>query len=209
MTYYGRSGGHLPVPVAVWPVDVPDAGPSPAARSLPPALAARLVGVYSRPRELVVDFDSDPALAGAAGASARDYRPAGEAAGRTGDAALVVLRWPRPDDGSRFTSPRTALATCRRLMRPDGTAVATVAPAMVATGDVQALLRVGLRTGLSYRQRIIAVVRAPTEPERIQRPATSPSRQDVDVDVLLDLLLFVLGRQPRGERAGGIRPSGP
>jgi hypothetical protein len=97
-------------------------------------LARRLVLVYTRHGETVIDLDSDIHLHWAATTTGRSYLAITEPAAlpepdQTGQpVSLVTLRWPRHTDPSTVDQIGTLLNACRPIMATDASVVAAVRP---------------------------------------------------------------------------------
>jgi hypothetical protein len=133
--------GVPPVPINVWrltDVGRPDAHHR--GSGLPPQLAVLLLGVFTRPGDVVVDVAADVALGGVARAGARQYLSVHDPtdlaglADVTGEARVVFLLWPLParseTDATR-TPPNpaaTVFSPCRRLLAAGGCVIAALAP---------------------------------------------------------------------------------
>ena len=186
-----------PVPVTVWRLqsrrdaDVTSRG---SFTGLTPRLAAALVVAYTRPGSLVLDWSDDLALAGAAGAGGRRYRPIDDPARITGRADLVVLRAdPEQDD---VAANERQLAVSCDVMHADAHVAVVVAPAAGRTDRALALLGPAQTAGLTYLRHVIAVL-APDSPRRSARFTTSPVPGERGY---LNLLVFVLSKDPDAAR---------
>lgn len=125
------------VPIAVWRLDDRDDDATitdPSAR-LASRLAQRLILVYTRRGDAVVDFDSDPHLEDATARMYRSYLAIADPSTVadldtiTDPVSLVVLRWP-PSHTTRTAASITDLfAACRLIMTADTCAIAAVSPA--------------------------------------------------------------------------------
>jgi hypothetical protein len=158
------------VPIAVWRLDDRDDGlTTDPSGHLASRLAQRLVLVYTRRGEAVVDFDSDPNLQAATTQTSRAYlsvtHPAvvAELDALTEPVSLIVLRWP-PRHATRTPAGITDLfAACRLIMTADTCAVAAVGsaePGQAGTTYAQhlaELLPAAKAAGLTHVLQIIAV----------------------------------------------------
>lgn len=135
-------------------------------------VAVMIVAFCTQPGDTVVSIGFDPALAGAAGAGARDYRFVAALAdlvtlGRIGGhVALLVLSWPpgehRPQDAATTDD---MFAACRSLLTRHGTTIVLLAA--TPTGDQHdehgaALVAAAQISGLELRHHIITVTDAPS-----------------------------------------------
>ncbi|WP_203736307.1 hypothetical protein [Catellatospora chokoriensis] len=152
-----RHTGHLP-PVAVWHIRQDATGPD-----LTVADALRLLAVYTSRGGLIIDLDTDPALALVARAIGRRHVPMydrRQAAGldmHLGQAQLVALAWPRP--GHDATEPAALLQAAAQLLDHDGhvlVSTATQAGQPRAEGHAR-LLDAAYTSGLRCVQRIVIV----------------------------------------------------
>jgi hypothetical protein len=106
----------------------PDAGDGP----LTERLARHLVAIYSDVHATVVDFDADPNLQRAAGATGRTYSTVndlGEAALEpqpSDSAALILLRWPRPVTEEPGSDANSLLSRCQRQLANHGSIIVVV-----------------------------------------------------------------------------------
>jgi hypothetical protein len=202
--------GDPPVPITVWRVADPD---TPPRGTLSDSLAGRtahlLVGLYTRPGDMIVSIGDDPTLAGAAGAGGRRYRPVDEPADLAdldhvaGAVQLLVLRWPpanRPPTADQGTddSHLTALFTaCRLLMARDGYTVVAVAAGHTGRQAERAwqLVPAARRCGLGWLEHIIAVT-APIAGERLNVPGAPVDKAIMraagEVHVHIDLYVLVI-----------------
>jgi len=214
--------GHPPVPINVWRVADLELGQD-LSKGMSPSLAAIVVGLYTEPRDTLVDFDADPTLAGVAGAGGCRYLPV---RGRSnladldpvaGKAKLITLRWPtaaRPGrDGPGEDEMDSMFAACAALLAPDGCTVVALAPPPPDKPHVEyahQLVPAAHRAGLGYLQHIVAVG-APIRGERptnLSAPAShatlrAAARTVRHLRIHVDLLLFVL----RGTPAGSAEPA--
>jgi hypothetical protein len=119
--------GVPPVPINVWrltDVGRPDAHHR--GSGLPPQLAVLLLGVFTRPGDVVVDVAADVALGGVARAGARQYLSVHDPtdlaglADVTGEARVVFLLWPygRSRPGPRRTRPGRPRTLRRQCSAP-------------------------------------------------------------------------------------------
>ncbi|MFC6022710.1 hypothetical protein ACFP2T_41965 [Plantactinospora solaniradicis] len=160
------------VPIAVWRLDDrDDDAPTtdPNAR-LASRLARRLILVYTRRGEAIVDFDSDPHLQTASANTSRSYvsiTDPGEVADLDSlaePASLVVLRWP-PRHADR---PRASIAdlfgACRLIMTADTCAIAAISstapgqPGTTYAEHLSELLPAARAAGLTHVLQIVAVI---------------------------------------------------
>nr|WP_030500953.1 hypothetical protein [Micromonospora purpureochromogenes] len=159
------------VPIAVWRLDDrDDTGPAtdPGTR-LSSRLAQRLVLVYTRRGDAVIDFDSDPQLEHASAHASRSYlsitdpSQVADLDALTEPVSLVVLRWP-PQRTTRTAASITDLfAACRLIMTADTCAIAAVSstapgqPGPTYTEHLTELLPAAHATGLIHVLQIVAV----------------------------------------------------
>jgi hypothetical protein len=124
------------VPITVWRLDDRD-DDQPATEpgaGFASRLARRLVLVYTRHGETVVDFDHDTYLHGAATATGRAYLAITEPA-RLADldqisqpVSLVTLRWPRNPTPAHADNVADLFKACRLMMGGDARVIAAVRP---------------------------------------------------------------------------------
>ncbi|WP_422733088.1 hypothetical protein ACN26Y_18045 [Micromonospora sp. WMMD558] len=159
------------VPIAVWRLDDrDDTGPAVAPGTrLASRLAQRLVFVYTRRGDAVVDFDNDPHLAHASAHTSRTYLSITDPSTvadldmLTEPVSLVVLRWP-PRHTTRTPASITDLfAACRLIMTADTCAIAAVSsaapgePGTTYAEHLGELLPAARAAGLTHVLRIVAV----------------------------------------------------
>jgi hypothetical protein len=133
--------GVPPVPINVWRLtDVSRSRARQPDSGLTPHLAVLLLGVFTRPGDLVVDVAADPALAGVARAGARRHLPVHDPADlatlprAAGAVRLAFLPWPLQSTSSTgVTETDRAAATtvftaCRRRLGADGRAIVALVP---------------------------------------------------------------------------------
>ncbi|MGH3680548.1 MAG: hypothetical protein ACRDT2_09910 [Natronosporangium sp.] len=200
--------GDPPVPITVW--RVADAHPHDPAVGIAGRTAPLLVGLYTRPGDLIVSVGADPALAGAAGAGGRRYLHVADPADLAGQdhvagtVRLLILPWPPPayhdrdPDGDGLTDLFTA---CRLLMARDGYTVVAVAP---ATGEdvneAWRLVPAAQQAGLGWLEHIIAVT-APIDGDHTAVHAAPTDaavlRAARDLSVHIDLYVLVIRRGVR------------
>lgn len=201
--------GDPPVPITVWRVADPD-HPHRLADGLTGRTAPLLVGLYTRPGDLIVSIGADPALSGAAGAGGRRYLPVaevGDLAGLdhvAGTVRLLILPWPpagsddRDPDGEGLTDLFTA---CRLLMARDGYTVVAVAPTTADHVNLAwRLVPAAQRAGLGWLEHIIAVT-APIDGDHLAVPAAPADaavlRAASGLAVHCDLFVLVIRRWVR------------
>lgn len=160
------------IPIAVWRLDARDDGDEgvtePDAR-LASRLAHRLVLVYTRRGDAVVDFDNDPHLRAATAKASRSYlsiTDPGEVADLDALAdpvSLVVLRWPRQHSAATPAGIADLFAACRLIMTADTCAIAAVSsaapgrPGPTYADHVTELLPAARAAGLRHILSIVAV----------------------------------------------------
>jgi hypothetical protein len=159
------------VPIAVWRLDDrDDTGPAAAPGSrLASRLAQRLVLVYTRHGDAVVDFDNDPQLEHASAHTSRTYLSITEPSAvadldtLTEPVSLVVLRWP-PRHTTRTPASITDLfAACRLIMTADTCAIVAVSsappgePGTTYAEHLGELLPAARAAGLTHVLQIVAV----------------------------------------------------
>ncbi|GAA0739527.1 hypothetical protein Drose_16990 [Dactylosporangium roseum] len=159
------------VPIAVWRLDDrDDAGTetTPDTR-LSSRLAQRLVLVYTRRGDAVIDFDNDPHLEHASAHTSRAYRSITDPSAvadldtLTEPVSLIVLRWP-PRHTTRTPAGITDLfAACRLIMTADTCAIAAVSsaapgqPGTTYAEHLGELLPAARAAGLTHVLQIVAV----------------------------------------------------
>ncbi|HET8659195.1 MAG TPA: hypothetical protein VFM55_09375 [Micromonosporaceae bacterium] len=199
------------VPITVWRLDdrdddQPDSEPGAGFAS---RLAKRLVLVYTRHGDTVVDFDQDAYLHGAATAAGREYL-ALTAPARLADldqisqpVSLVTLRWPRNAPPSHVERLGDLFTACRLMMSGDACVIAAVRPSDSAgPGTTFADQEHALRTaaegaGFTHVLQIVAVS-APGEGDQFlyyatvaeathaaSQAATSTGGQVLHIDLLV------------------------
>jgi hypothetical protein len=123
------------VPVVVWrTTDDSDAtpAPNPGASPLTPRLAHHLVAIYSEIHATIVDFDADDNLRHAADGAGRRYLAVTDPSDlaqlteQSRPAALIVLRWPRPDITSPEQDAHALLQACQRRLADHGSTIIAV-----------------------------------------------------------------------------------
>lgn len=205
------------VPIAVWRLDDHDdtgLTTDPAQR-LAARLAQRLILVYSRRGDAVVDFDGDPHLHAASISAARSYvsvADPGEVADLdtlTDPVSLVVLRWP-PRHAARTAAAVSDLFTaCRLIMTAETSAVAAVhaaepgEPGTTYAEGVRDLLPAALAAGLAHVLRIVAVTSGGdgdqfvyyATPEEAEAAGRDPAADDKP-RYHVDLLVFTTEARP-------------
>lgn len=161
------------VPIAVWRLDDrDDTGPGAPGSRLASRLAQRLVLVYTRRGDAVVDFDSDPQLEHASAYTSRTYlsitdpSTVADLDTLTEPVSLVVLRWP-PRHTTRTPATITDLfAACRLIMTADTCAIAAVSsaapgqPGTTYAEHLDELLPAAHTAGLAHVLQIVAVTAA-------------------------------------------------
>jgi hypothetical protein len=213
--------GTPPVPINVWRItDV--ARPDVLGRGvdLTPQLAVLLLGVFTRPADLVIDLADDVALAGAARAGSRRHLPvhdptdlaglAGHTSGMeadgptrtnqlTGAARLAFMPWPLPAKTGKNPNPATLLTTCRQMLAEGGRAVVALAATEGELPYVERfhlVLRAAHHAGLDYVRHI--VVTAPAASPTSSTVADSPLIARDDVGPQMSLLVFASRAGRRG-----------
>jgi hypothetical protein len=200
-----------PVPITVWRLDDHD-DDQPATQSgagFASRLARRLVLVYTRHGETVVDFEHDLHLHGAATATGRAYLAITEPAGLPRldqirqPVSLVTLRWPRQTNPSTVDHLGDLLAACRPIMSDDASVIAAVRPGSPAEPDAtfadheQALHAAAEGAGFTHVLQIVAIS-APGEGDQFlyyateaeaahaaRQAATIGDRQVLHIDLLV------------------------
>jgi hypothetical protein len=105
-----------------------DAGDSP----LSPRLARHLVAIYSDVHGTVIDFDADINLQRAAEATGRVYSTITDVSRTSpgthlsGPAALILLRWPRPNSEGAEPDANSLLSHCQQHLAHDGSTIVVV-----------------------------------------------------------------------------------
>ncbi|WP_349876313.1 hypothetical protein ABIH81_19440 [Micromonospora sp. HUAS YX12] len=159
------------VPIAVWRLDDrDDNGPAltPGGR-LASRLAQRLVLVYTRRGDAVVDFDSDPQLEHASAHTSRSYlsitnpREVADLDALTDPVSLVILRWPPRQTTRTPVSIADLFAACRLIMTADTCAIVAVSsaapgePGTTYAERLGELLPAARAVGLTHILHIVAV----------------------------------------------------
>ena len=199
------------VPITVWrlhdrddnqPATEPGAG-------FASRLARRLVLIYTRHGDTVVDFDHDTFLYSAATATGRSYLAITEPA-RLAELdqisqpiSLVSLQWPRADQPSQVDRVADLLTACRLMMSGDACVIAAVRPGNPAElgatfADHEHTLRSAAEgAGFGHVLQIVAVS-APGEGDQFlyyateaeathaaSQAASIPDRQVLHIDLLV------------------------
>lgn len=156
------------VPITVWRLDDRD-GDQPTTQpptGLPPRLAQRLVLIYTRHGDAVVDFDHDPNLHSAAAGSGRSYVAVASPANfaeldqLSEPITLIVLKWPR---GTRSTNVRRIadlFTACQLMATGDVSVIAAVRPNDfdITFADHERVLRAAADSaGFTHILQIVAV----------------------------------------------------
>ncbi|MGC4750446.1 hypothetical protein ACLQ28_32980 [Micromonospora sp. DT201] len=158
------------VPITVWRLDDrDDTDPSAApGGQLASRLAQRLILVYTRRGDTVVDFDSDPTVEHASVRTSRSYLsitdPTAVADLDTliGPVNLAVLRWP-PRHISTPSAVTDLFTACRLIMKTDACAIAAVSsaapgqPGTTYAEHLDELLPAARAAGLNHVLHIVAV----------------------------------------------------
>ena len=184
-------------------------------RRLPPSLLALLLGLYTRPGDVVVDFatPADPILAGVCGAGARRYLPAAPAARHpantpddAGQAGLIILRWPDDLTALDETTAQNLLRHCAHALSRDGKLIVAILGDDTSDIYIQPaadLLTIAQHAGLGYFQHLVAV-RAPIAGEHVTRRATRADpatlRAATHLHLHHSLLIFTVRRSKGGRR---------
>jgi hypothetical protein len=159
------------VPITVWRLDDRDedamaTGPE---ERLSTRLAQRLVLVYTRRGDAVVDFDGDPhlrsvtAVAGRSYVSITQFDQAAQLDALDAPVTLIVLRWP-PRTGDRTpASITTLLAACQLTITAETCAIAVISsaapgqPGATYAAHLSELLPAARAAGLTEVLQILAV----------------------------------------------------
>ncbi|MEV1321235.1 hypothetical protein AB0J14_34755 [Micromonospora arborensis] len=200
------------VPIAVWRLDDhDDTDPSAAPGSrLASRLAQRLVLVYTRRGDTIVDFDSDPTLEHASVRTSRSYlsitdpTTVADLDALLGPVSLVVLRWP-----PRHTRTPTAITdlftACRLIMTTDACAIAAVSsaapgqPGTTYAEHLDELLPAARAVGLNHVRHIVVVRGTDTGDEFLYyaseaEASREKSRADEGGNHPMELLVFTAGQ---------------
>ncbi|MFG1924626.1 hypothetical protein [Cryptosporangium sp. NPDC048952] len=186
------------MPIAVWRLN-DDAADS---DHIGPRLAERLVDIYTRRGEAILDFDDDAGLRDAATTADRSYLPITASADLAAFAhvappiSLVSLRWPRPQDHAGIDDLFTA---CRSLLAREACIIAIVrsAPNAHAFAHHEQVLRAAADTaGLAHILQIVAIS-APGHRDQYHYYTTQTDAKktrnhvaDEQTAVHIDLLVF-------------------
>jgi hypothetical protein len=141
-----------------------DAGNSP----LTPRLARHLVAIYSDVHGTVIDFDADINLQRAAEATGRAYSTITDLSRTSpgthlpGPAALILLRWPRPDTEGAEPDTNSLLSRCQQHLADVGTTIVVTAVQPGADGasygdHEQILLPAARAAGLRHLHDIVPI----------------------------------------------------
>lgn len=93
-------------------------------------LARHLVAIYSDVHDTVIDFDADITLQRAAEATGRVYSAISNLSQGTdlpGPAALILMRWPRPDHEGADPDANSLLRRCQQHLAGNGSTIVVVA----------------------------------------------------------------------------------
>jgi hypothetical protein len=210
--------GDPPVPIDVWRVtDLDTPHGYDLADGLTPHMAVLLVGCYTHPGDTIVSLGFDPALAGAAGGSARTYLPIDDPADLAdvdrvaGTVRLVVLLWPPTHrtgtpatTGSGNAASRDELIdlfrACKVITGRDGCTIVALAATPTDTTATDGytehaglLIPAARHAGLGWLQHILAIT-APINGDRITWQATPTDRATLraanHITIHIDLLVF-------------------
>jgi len=120
--------------IAVWRLDDRDDAGSTAPRSgLASRLAQRLVLVYTRRGDAIIDFDSDPNLEQTSGSESRTYLSINDpsaVAELAGPVSLVFLGWSTPPTPATPASIADRFGSCQLILTADTCAIAAVRAAL-------------------------------------------------------------------------------
>ncbi|NMO57779.1 hypothetical protein HH310_42285 [Actinoplanes sp. TBRC 11911] len=159
------------IPIAVWRLTARD-GSAPTADPgavLAPRLARRLVLVYTRHGDVVIDFDGDPHLQTATTDASRSYvlitdtSKIAELDGITAPISLIVLRWPPRNTVAAAADFRDLFAACRLIMTAETSAIAIVSssapgqPGTTYAEHIAELLPAARAADLTHVLQIVAV----------------------------------------------------
>jgi hypothetical protein len=199
------------VPITVWRLDDRDDN-QPATEpgaGFASRLARRLVLIYTRHGDTVVDFDHDAYLHSAATATGREYLAITEPA-RLAEldqisqpVSLVTLHWPRTAQPSQVDRVADLFTACRLMMSGDACVIAAVRPGSPAEpgatfADHERALRSAAEgAGFAHVLQIVAVS-APGEGDQVlyyateaeathvaSQAASTPDRQVLHIDLLV------------------------
>ncbi|MET7403533.1 hypothetical protein ABZS66_59680, partial [Dactylosporangium sp. NPDC005572] len=158
------------VPIAIWRLDDrDDAETTDPDTRLAARLAQRLVLVYTRRGDAVIDFGSDPHLKHASAHASRSYlsitNPSAVADldTLTEPVSLVVLRWPPRHTIRTPASIADVFAACRLIMTADTCVIAAISsaalgqPGMTLPEHLGELLPAARAAGLTHVVQIVAV----------------------------------------------------
>jgi hypothetical protein len=204
VTHASRDSARDTAAVIVWRIAADAAGDTDAAATadagdspLTSRLARHLVAIYSDVHDTVIDFDADVNLRHAAQTTGRHYLAVTDPAGPTAaadqprQAALIMLRWPRPATTTPGQDATSLLSTCQQQhLADDGSTIvvvtaATAGAAGTSYGDhEQVLLPAAEAAGLRHLHDIVpldAEDGRDTFTYATTRDTTAPSR-DKDSD---------------------------
>ncbi|MEV7230790.1 replication-relaxation family protein [Polymorphospora sp. NPDC051019] len=201
--------GDPPVPVTIWHVtDLHNRGAH-HTDTITAETARPVVAYYtSGPGDAIVSLGHEPALAGAAGAAGCTYVAVNSPADLAdldhvaGTVRLLVLRWPpqhrQLPPAKTATAELTDLfAACRLLLAHNGYTIVAVIPGDAATdytAHVRLVVPAARRAGLGWLRHIVAVT-----PAAATQPAAC-AFYETTTPAGVDLLVFSIGDNPRGER---------
>ncbi|WP_146017452.1 hypothetical protein [Verrucosispora sp. ts21] len=201
------------VPIAIWRLDDrDDTEPAlPTDDRLASRVSQRLILVYTRPGDAVVDLDSDPHLKHATALTHRTYLPITDISMIADPGtlytpvSLIVLRWPPRHTAQTPDTITDLLTACRSIMTADTCAIMTISSAATCASDttyanhLDGLLPAARAAGLNHVGHIVAVT-APGDSDEFLYYATcaeaeaarqSCSDSDTDPGSIVDLLIFI------------------
>jgi hypothetical protein len=191
--------------VIVWRITEDPGGDADIARNsdacdspLTPRLARHLVAIYSDVHGTVIDFDADINLERAAEATGRAYSTITDVS-RTnpgthlpGPAALILLRWPRPDTDGAEPDANSLLSRCQQHLADDGSTIVVVTAVEPGADEAsyidheQVLLPAARAAGLRHLHDIVPIDAADeqdvftyeTGPDTAGQTSSGEGRQD-------------------------------
>jgi hypothetical protein len=199
-------------PIAVWRLDARDDASSIAPRSgLASRLARRLILLYTRRGDTIVDFDSDPNLEKASSSESRRYLSLNDpsaVAEIAGPVSLVFLGWSTPPTPATRASIADRFGACQLILRADICAIAAVRAALPGqpgptfAEHLDEILAAARAAGMACVLRIVAVIGAwgrdeflyyatPAEAQAARHVRTRATRSPGDQ---VDLLVFASGK---------------
>ncbi|GIF47487.1 hypothetical protein DFJ67_6964 [Asanoa ferruginea] len=207
--------------IAVWRLDDRDHACSAPPRSgLASRLAQRLVHVYTRRGDVIVDFDSDPNLEEVSGSESRMYLSINDpsaAAEIAVDASLVFLGWSTPSAVATPASIADRIGACQLILNANTCAVAAVRAALPGrpgptfADHLDEILPAVRAAGMTCALHIVAIIGAWDRDEFLYyaTPVEVEAARHVRAGTIhglsdhIDLLVFTVGKPSINGVTGG------